>query len=46
MPGAYRARRDDRGEDFYLHRLPEFEVSPTDELHLLLLMKDIRLTLG
>lgn len=32
--------------DFYLHVLPEFEVSPTDELHLFLLMKDIRLTLG
>lgn len=27
--------------DFYLRVLPEFEVSPTDELHLLLLMKDI-----
>lgn len=28
--------------DFYLHLVPEFEASPTDELHLLLLMKDIR----
>ncbi|MDQ6784257.1 MAG: GNAT family N-acetyltransferase [Actinomycetota bacterium] len=27
---------------FYLHLLPEFEPSPTDDLHLLLLMKDIR----
>jgi hypothetical protein len=27
--------------DFYLHLIPEFEVSPTDELHLVLLMKDI-----
>ena len=32
--------------DFYLHLLPEFEMSPTDELHLFLLMKDIRRTLG
>lgn len=31
--------------DFYLHLVPEFEQSPTDELHLLLLMKDIRRTL-
>lgn len=30
---------------FYSHLVPEFEVSPTDELHLLLLMKDIRRTL-
>jgi len=29
----------------YSHLLPEFEVSPTDELHLFLLMKDIRRTL-
>lgn len=32
--------------DFYLHLIPEFEQSPTDELHLFLLMKDIRRTLG
>lgn len=31
--------------DFYLHLVPELEASPTDELHLLLLMKDIRRTL-
>jgi len=31
--------------DFYLHLVPEFESSPTDELHLLLLMKDIHRTL-
>jgi len=31
--------------DFYLHLVPEFEPSPTDELHLLLLIKDIRRTL-
>lgn len=27
--------------DFYLHLIPEFEPSPTDDLHLVLLMKDI-----
>jgi GNAT superfamily N-acetyltransferase len=32
--------------DFYLHLVPEFETSPTDELHLILLMKDIRRTLA
>ncbi|MHB1444469.1 MAG: N-acetyltransferase [Acidimicrobiales bacterium] len=32
--------------DFYLHLVPEFEASPTDELHLVLLMKDIRRALG
>jgi GNAT superfamily N-acetyltransferase len=31
--------------DFYLHLVPEFEAAPTDELHLFLLMKDIRRTL-
>lgn len=31
--------------DFYLHLIPEFEASPTDELHLCLLIKDIRRTL-
>lgn len=31
--------------DFYRHLVPEFEPSPTDELHLVLLMKDIRRTL-
>lgn len=30
---------------FYLHLVPEFEQSPTDELHLALLLKDIRKTL-
>lgn len=30
-----------QARDFYLHLVPEFEPSPTDELHLLLLMKDI-----
>jgi hypothetical protein len=32
--------------DFYLHLIPEFEPSPTDELHLVLLMKDIVRTLA
>ena len=31
--------------DFYLHLIPEFESSPTDPLHLLLLLKDIRRSL-
>ena len=31
---------------FYLHLLPELEPSPTDDLHLVLLMQDIRRTLG
>jgi hypothetical protein len=31
--------------DFYLHLVPEFAPSPTNELHLVLLMKDIRRTL-
>jgi GNAT superfamily N-acetyltransferase len=30
---------------FYLHLIPEFEPSPTDELHLVLLLKDIKKTL-
>jgi GNAT superfamily N-acetyltransferase len=30
---------------FYLHLVPEFEPSPTDDLHLVLLTKDIRRTL-
>lgn len=32
--------------DFYLHLVPELEQSPTDELHLVLMLKDIRRTLG
>ena len=32
--------------DFYLHLVPEFEQSPTDELHLVLMLKDIKRTLG
>lgn len=35
-----------QARDFYLHLVPEFEASPSDEFHLLLLMKDIRRTLA
>lgn len=35
----------DDARSFYLHLVPEFEPSPTDDLHLVLLMKDIRKTL-
>jgi GNAT superfamily N-acetyltransferase len=31
--------------DFYVHLVPEFEESPTDPLHLVVLMKDVRRTL-
>jgi GNAT superfamily N-acetyltransferase len=31
---------------FYEHLIPEFECSPTDPLHLLLLLKDIRRTMN
>ena len=30
---------------FYLHLIPQFEQSPTDELHLVLLIKDIKATI-
>ena len=32
--------------NFYTHLIPEFEPSPTDALHLVLLIKDIRRTLA
>lgn len=35
----------ERAREFYLHLVPEFEPSPTDELHLVLLLKDIQRTL-
>ncbi len=35
----------EQARDFYLHLVPEFEPSPTDDLHLVLLLKDIRRTL-
>jgi hypothetical protein len=31
--------------DFYRHLVPEFDESPTDELHLVLMLKDIKRTL-
>lgn len=34
-----------RARDFYRHLVPEFDDSPTDPLHLVLLTKDIRRTL-
>ncbi|MBI4728640.1 MAG: N-acetyltransferase [Acidobacteria bacterium] len=33
-----------QARNFYVHLVPEFESSPTDDLHLVLLMKDIRKT--
>lgn len=36
---------DDRARDFYLH-LANFESSPADSLHLVLLLKDLRRALG
>lgn len=35
----------DEARRLYLHLVPEVEPSPTDELHLVVLMKDIRRTL-
>jgi GNAT superfamily N-acetyltransferase len=35
----------DRARSFYQHLIPEFEQSPTDDLHLVLLLKDIKRTL-
>ena len=35
----------DQARDFYLHLIPELLSSPTDELHLVLLMKDARRSL-
>lgn len=35
----------DAAREFYLHLIPELEPSPTDELHLVLIMKDARRTL-
>ena len=36
----------EQARGFYEHLIPEFERSPTDPLHLLLLLKDIRRTLS
>jgi hypothetical protein len=35
----------EKGRNFYLHQIPGLEQSPTDELHLLLLLKDAKGTL-
>lgn len=35
-----------QARDFYLHLISEFAPSPTDDLHLVLLMKDIHKTLS
>lgn len=35
----------DRARSFYKHLTPEFEQNPTDELHLIQLLKDIKRTL-
>lgn len=35
----------DRARGFYQHLIPDFEQSPTDDLHLVLLLKDIKRTL-
>lgn len=35
----------EQASDFYFHLIPEFEPSPTEELHLVLLLKDIKKTL-
>jgi hypothetical protein len=36
----------EQARGFYEHLIPEFERSPTDPLHLVLLLKDIRRTLN
>ena len=36
----------EQARSFYEHLIPEFSSSPTDPMHLLLRLKDIRLTLG
>ena len=35
----------EQARKFYLHLVPELESSPTDELHLVLLLKDVKRTL-
>ena len=35
----------ENARNFYRHLIPEFESSPTDPLHLVLLLKDIRRSL-
>jgi hypothetical protein len=36
----------EQAQSFCEHLIPEFDRSPTDPLHLLLLLKDLRRTLG
>lgn len=45
MPGLLVHAETPQARDFYLHLIPEFEPSPTDAIHLVLLMKDILRTL-
>ncbi len=45
MPGLAVHAETPQARDFHLHLIPEFEPSPTDALHLVLLMKDILRTL-
>jgi len=44
-PGLLVHAESTDARNFYIHLVPEFEPSPTDDLHLVLLMKDIRRTL-
>ncbi|MDA8366380.1 MAG: GNAT family N-acetyltransferase [Actinomycetota bacterium] len=45
-PGLLVHAESARARAFYLHMVPELETSPTDDLHLVLPMKDVRRTLG
>jgi GNAT superfamily N-acetyltransferase len=45
-PGLLVHAESAEARDFYVHLVPEFEESPTDPLHLVLLLKDIRRTIG
>lgn len=45
-PGLLVHAETSHARTFYEHLVPEFEASPTDPLHLFLLMKDIRRTLS
>lgn len=46
MPGGLLVHAETtQARDFYLRLIPEFEPSPIDPLHLVLLMKDILRTL-
>lgn len=45
LAAAACSRKRPKPKKFCLHLVAEFESSPSDELHLVLLMKDIRRTL-